>query len=212
MEADRYGPGPEIRSLRLTASLSLTPKPQEMRHWNPEAHIGDDGYVLADVKAAVAEATAGTTDEQEMRRVERIYRQRRGANARRPAQRGANARRPAQRGAARVGRHSGAPTGSDGDGSQNGAAAGAFGCRWWESQGLIFTWRSDSEDDNDVESIEERDAPTIAAPNREVTPPPHAGARAAANGTWPHAPAPDTSKSTSASRSSCSTSSTSSSN
>eukprot|EP00873_Tetraselmis_striata_P040763 jgi/Tetstr1/461027/TSEL_006177.t1 len=26
MEADRYGPGPEIRSLRLTASLSLTPQ------------------------------------------------------------------------------------------------------------------------------------------------------------------------------------------
>jgi len=45
---------------------------REMRHWNPEAHIGDDRYVLPDVKAAVAEATAGTTDEQEMRRVERI--------------------------------------------------------------------------------------------------------------------------------------------
>eukprot|EP00873_Tetraselmis_striata_P002702 jgi/Tetstr1/422966/TSEL_013744.t1 len=44
---------------------------KEMRHWNPEAHIGDDGYVLADVKAAVAEATTGTTDEQEVRRVER---------------------------------------------------------------------------------------------------------------------------------------------
>eukprot|EP00873_Tetraselmis_striata_P017985 jgi/Tetstr1/438249/TSEL_026818.t1 len=41
---------------------------KEMRHWNPEAHIGDDGYVLVDVKAAVAEATAGTTGEQEMRR------------------------------------------------------------------------------------------------------------------------------------------------
>eukprot|EP00873_Tetraselmis_striata_P008665 jgi/Tetstr1/428929/TSEL_018905.t1 len=64
---------------------------KEMRHWNPEAHIGDDGYVLADAKAAVAEATAGTTDEQEMRR--------RGANAPRPGQRGATARRPAQRGA-----------------------------------------------------------------------------------------------------------------
>eukprot|EP00873_Tetraselmis_striata_P023792 jgi/Tetstr1/444056/TSEL_031994.t1 len=72
MEADRYGPGPEIRSLRLTASLSLTPKAsREMRHWNPEAHIGDDGYVLVDAKAAVAEDTAGTTGEQEMRGVER---------------------------------------------------------------------------------------------------------------------------------------------
>eukprot|EP00873_Tetraselmis_striata_P046037 jgi/Tetstr1/466301/TSEL_010834.t1 len=93
MEADRYGPGPEIRSLRLMASLSLTPQgsrcatfgpspksdsnartmtaAKEMRHWDPEAHIGDDGYVLADVKAAVVEATAGTTGEQEMRRVER---------------------------------------------------------------------------------------------------------------------------------------------
>eukprot|EP00873_Tetraselmis_striata_P023135 jgi/Tetstr1/443399/TSEL_031412.t1 len=47
---------------------------KEMRHWNPEAHIGDDEYILADVKAAVAEATAGKTDEQEMRRVERINR------------------------------------------------------------------------------------------------------------------------------------------
>eukprot|EP00873_Tetraselmis_striata_P041884 jgi/Tetstr1/462148/TSEL_007213.t1 len=124
MEADRHGPGPEIRSLRLTASLSLTPQASrrerdvtivdalklvvgrdlatlrahlsehlgkqrglvyarqrepwrrlEMRHWNPEAHIGDDGYVLADVKAA------------------------RGANAPRPGQRGANAPRPAQQGA-----------------------------------------------------------------------------------------------------------------
>eukprot|EP00873_Tetraselmis_striata_P027308 jgi/Tetstr1/447572/TSEL_034950.t1 len=64
---------------------------KEMRHWNPEAHIGDDGYVLVDAKAAVAEATAGTIGEQEMRR--------RGANARRPGQRGANARQPGQRGA-----------------------------------------------------------------------------------------------------------------
>eukprot|EP00873_Tetraselmis_striata_P007169 jgi/Tetstr1/427433/TSEL_017596.t1 len=64
---------------------------KETRHWNPEAHIGDDRYVLPDVKAAVAEATGGTTGEQEMRR--------RGANAPRPAQRGANAPRPAQRGA-----------------------------------------------------------------------------------------------------------------
>eukprot|EP00873_Tetraselmis_striata_P034164 jgi/Tetstr1/454428/TSEL_041328.t1 len=64
---------------------------KETRHWNPEAHIGDDRYVLPDVKAAVAEATAGTTGEQEMRR--------RGANAPRPGQRGANAPRPGQRGA-----------------------------------------------------------------------------------------------------------------
>eukprot|EP00873_Tetraselmis_striata_P028137 jgi/Tetstr1/448401/TSEL_035671.t1 len=64
---------------------------KEMRHWNPEAHIEDDGYVLTDVKAAVAEASAGTTDEQEMPR--------RGANAPRPGQRGANAPRPGQRGA-----------------------------------------------------------------------------------------------------------------
>eukprot|EP00873_Tetraselmis_striata_P009286 jgi/Tetstr1/429550/TSEL_019454.t1 len=68
----------------------MTPA-KETRHWNPEAHIGDDRYVLPDVKAAVAEATAGTTGEQEMRR--------RGANAPRPGQRGANAPRPAQRGA-----------------------------------------------------------------------------------------------------------------
>eukprot|EP00873_Tetraselmis_striata_P017679 jgi/Tetstr1/437943/TSEL_026573.t1 len=81
---------------------------KEMRHWNPEAHIGDHGYVLADVKAA--SATADTTGEQEraansaprpgQRGANSAPRPaQRGANARRPAQRGANARRPAQRGA-----------------------------------------------------------------------------------------------------------------
>eukprot|EP00873_Tetraselmis_striata_P044471 jgi/Tetstr1/464735/TSEL_009482.t1 len=44
----------------------------ETRHWNPEAHIGDDEYILTDVKASVAEATAGKTGERKMRRVERI--------------------------------------------------------------------------------------------------------------------------------------------
>eukprot|EP00873_Tetraselmis_striata_P033461 jgi/Tetstr1/453725/TSEL_040681.t1 len=78
----------------------------KMRHRNPEAHVGDDEYILEDVKAAVDEATAGKTNEQEMRRVERINREgaagaagQRSANARRPGQRGANARRPGQRGA-----------------------------------------------------------------------------------------------------------------
>eukprot|EP00873_Tetraselmis_striata_P028638 jgi/Tetstr1/448902/TSEL_036128.t1 len=33
---------------------------KEMRHWNQEAHIGDD-YILADVKAAVAEAARLTS-------------------------------------------------------------------------------------------------------------------------------------------------------
>eukprot|EP00873_Tetraselmis_striata_P026599 jgi/Tetstr1/446863/TSEL_034341.t1 len=42
-----------------------------MRHWNPEAHIGDDKYILASVLPAVASATAGNIDEQEMQRVER---------------------------------------------------------------------------------------------------------------------------------------------
>eukprot|EP00873_Tetraselmis_striata_P042787 jgi/Tetstr1/463051/TSEL_007989.t1 len=65
---------------------------KEMRHWNPEAHIGDDDeYILADVKGTVAEATACKTDEQEMRR--------RGAKVPRPGQRGAKAPRPGQRGA-----------------------------------------------------------------------------------------------------------------
>eukprot|EP00873_Tetraselmis_striata_P025625 jgi/Tetstr1/445889/TSEL_003527.t1 len=93
-----------------------------MRHWNREAHIEDNGYVLPDVKATVAEATAGTTDEQEMRRrganaprpgqrgANARRPPQRGANARRPAQRGANARRPAQRGANARRRGSGAPT------------------------------------------------------------------------------------------------------
>eukprot|EP00873_Tetraselmis_striata_P010168 jgi/Tetstr1/430432/TSEL_020242.t1 len=48
---------------------------KEMRHWSPETHIGDDDYILEDVKAAVVEATAGKTDEQEMRRVEKINRE-----------------------------------------------------------------------------------------------------------------------------------------
>eukprot|EP00873_Tetraselmis_striata_P036687 jgi/Tetstr1/456951/TSEL_043621.t1 len=42
---------------------------KEMRHSYLEAHIGDDEYILADVKATVAEATAGKNDEQEMRRL-----------------------------------------------------------------------------------------------------------------------------------------------
>eukprot|EP00873_Tetraselmis_striata_P044298 jgi/Tetstr1/464562/TSEL_009318.t1 len=74
---------------------------KETRRWNPEAHIEDDRYVLADIKAAVAEATAGTIGEQEMRRrgANAPWPGQRGANAPRPGQRGANARRPAQRGA-----------------------------------------------------------------------------------------------------------------
>eukprot|EP00873_Tetraselmis_striata_P041788 jgi/Tetstr1/462052/TSEL_007122.t1 len=74
---------------------------KETRHWNPEAHIGDDRYVLPDVKAAVAEATAGTTGEQEMRRrgADAPRAAQRGADAPRAAQGGANAPRPAQRGA-----------------------------------------------------------------------------------------------------------------
>eukprot|EP00873_Tetraselmis_striata_P036549 jgi/Tetstr1/456813/TSEL_043487.t1 len=54
---------------------------KEMRQWNPEAHIGDDEYILAD-RGANARRPG-----------------QRGANARRPGQRGANARRPGQRGA-----------------------------------------------------------------------------------------------------------------
>eukprot|EP00873_Tetraselmis_striata_P021200 jgi/Tetstr1/441464/TSEL_029709.t1 len=92
-----------------------------MRHWNPEAHIGDDGYVLPDVKAARG-ANARRPGQ-------------RGANARRPGQRGANARRPAQRGA-----NSRRPA-QRGANARRPAHVGAFGCRWWESQGHIFLWR-----------------------------------------------------------------------
>eukprot|EP00873_Tetraselmis_striata_P016217 jgi/Tetstr1/436481/TSEL_025309.t1 len=69
---------------------------KEMRHWNPKAHIGDDGYVLADVKAA-RDAEGGEIELTVKGGITRISE--RGANARRPAQRGANARRLAQRGA-----------------------------------------------------------------------------------------------------------------
>eukprot|EP00873_Tetraselmis_striata_P004010 jgi/Tetstr1/424274/TSEL_014842.t1 len=48
---------------------------KEMRHWNPEANIENDEYILADVKTTVVEATAGKTDEQDMRRVEIINRE-----------------------------------------------------------------------------------------------------------------------------------------
>eukprot|EP00873_Tetraselmis_striata_P006962 jgi/Tetstr1/427226/TSEL_017414.t1 len=69
---------------------------QKWQRWNPEAHIGDDGYVLADGKAT-RDAEGG---EIELTRGANAPRPgQRGANARRPAQRGANARRPAQRGA-----------------------------------------------------------------------------------------------------------------
>eukprot|EP00873_Tetraselmis_striata_P023653 jgi/Tetstr1/443917/TSEL_031869.t1 len=61
------------RRMHETARTMAAAK--EMRHWSPEAHIGDDDYILEDVKAAVGEATAGKTDEQEMRRVERINRE-----------------------------------------------------------------------------------------------------------------------------------------
>eukprot|EP00873_Tetraselmis_striata_P042353 jgi/Tetstr1/462617/TSEL_007602.t1 len=56
----------EARRKHETTRIMAAAK--EMRHWNPEAHIGVDEYIFADVKAAVADATAGKTDEQEMRR------------------------------------------------------------------------------------------------------------------------------------------------
>eukprot|EP00873_Tetraselmis_striata_P011665 jgi/Tetstr1/431929/TSEL_021418.t1 len=46
---------------------------KEMRHCNPDAHIGDDEYI--DVKAAVDEATRYKTPQQEKDRVERISRE-----------------------------------------------------------------------------------------------------------------------------------------
>eukprot|EP00873_Tetraselmis_striata_P045999 jgi/Tetstr1/466263/TSEL_010819.t1 len=69
---------------------------KEMRHWNPEAHIGDDGYVLADIKAAARGANAPRPGQRGANAPQPAQR---GANAPRPAQRGANAPRPAQRGA-----------------------------------------------------------------------------------------------------------------
>eukprot|EP00873_Tetraselmis_striata_P042804 jgi/Tetstr1/463068/TSEL_008003.t1 len=108
------------RRMHETARTMAAAK--EMRHWSPEAHIGDDDYILEDVKAAVGEATAGKTDEQEMRRVERINREgwdyphlRSGGSgaptSRGPGQRGANAPRPGAAGRQRAAaRGSGAPT------------------------------------------------------------------------------------------------------
>eukprot|EP00873_Tetraselmis_striata_P011910 jgi/Tetstr1/432174/TSEL_021630.t1 len=70
---------------------------KEMRHWNPEAHIGDDGYVLADVKEMRRRGANAPRPGQRGANAPRPGQ--RGANARRPGQRGANARRPGQRGA-----------------------------------------------------------------------------------------------------------------
>eukprot|EP00873_Tetraselmis_striata_P020264 jgi/Tetstr1/440528/TSEL_028851.t1 len=107
---------------------------KEMRPCKPEARITDDEYILVDVKAAVAEATAGKTDEQEMRRRDANAPRpgQRGANARRPGQRGANARRPAQRGAnARRPAQRGA----------NARRPAQRGANAWGMLGHIFPWR-----------------------------------------------------------------------
>eukprot|EP00873_Tetraselmis_striata_P021362 jgi/Tetstr1/441626/TSEL_029853.t1 len=48
---------------------------KEIRHWNPEAPIGDDEYIVANVKPAVVEAAMYKTPQQERERVERIKRE-----------------------------------------------------------------------------------------------------------------------------------------
>eukprot|EP00873_Tetraselmis_striata_P040040 jgi/Tetstr1/460304/TSEL_005604.t1 len=60
---------------RMYETATTMAAAKEMRHLNPEANIGDDDYILADVKEAVDEATVGKTGEREMRRVERINRE-----------------------------------------------------------------------------------------------------------------------------------------
>eukprot|EP00873_Tetraselmis_striata_P023799 jgi/Tetstr1/444063/TSEL_003303.t1 len=80
MEADRYGPGPEIRSLRLTASLSLTPQASRCASFGPSPR--------SDSNARLGQRGANAPRPGQ-----------RSANAPRPGQRGSNARRPGQRGA-----------------------------------------------------------------------------------------------------------------
>eukprot|EP00873_Tetraselmis_striata_P022107 jgi/Tetstr1/442371/TSEL_030497.t1 len=110
MEAHRYGPGPEIRSLRLTASLSFTPQASKCAIFGPSprsysnARPGQRGANAPRQGQRGANAPRpaqrGANARRPAQRVANARRPaQRSANARRPAQRGANARRPAQRGA-----------------------------------------------------------------------------------------------------------------
>eukprot|EP00873_Tetraselmis_striata_P040678 jgi/Tetstr1/460942/TSEL_006094.t1 len=77
------------RRMHETARTMAAAK--EMRHWSPEAHIGDDDYILEDVKAArgANEPRPGAAGRQ------RAAARGSGAPTRRgPGQRGANAPRP----------------------------------------------------------------------------------------------------------------------
>eukprot|EP00873_Tetraselmis_striata_P037937 jgi/Tetstr1/458201/TSEL_044690.t1 len=87
MEAARYGPGPEIRSLRLTASLSLTPQASRCATFGPSPRSDSNGQRGANAPRPGQRGANAPRPGQ------------RGANAPRPGQRGANAPRPGQRGA-----------------------------------------------------------------------------------------------------------------
>eukprot|EP00873_Tetraselmis_striata_P045493 jgi/Tetstr1/465757/TSEL_010382.t1 len=95
IEADRHGMGPEIRSLRLTASLSLTPNLKDLAGVNPCFRIFDSLHPNT--------ARPGQRGANARRPGQRRPNARRpgqpGANAPRPGQRGANAPQPGQRGA-----------------------------------------------------------------------------------------------------------------
>eukprot|EP00873_Tetraselmis_striata_P013665 jgi/Tetstr1/433929/TSEL_023106.t1 len=69
------------RRMHETARTMAAAK--EMRHWSPEAHIGDDDYILEDVKAAVARLTAGMPgawSKHTLKRGHAIYRKMLGNN------------------------------------------------------------------------------------------------------------------------------------
>eukprot|EP00873_Tetraselmis_striata_P044304 jgi/Tetstr1/464568/TSEL_009324.t1 len=128
MEADRYGPGPEIRSLRLTASLSLTPQASRCATFGPSPRSDSNGATPTRGANAPRPAQRGANAPRPAQRGVNAPRPaQRGANAPRPAQRGANAPRPAQRGA-------NAPRPA-----QRGANAPTLGDR--RMLGHIFPWR-----------------------------------------------------------------------
>eukprot|EP00873_Tetraselmis_striata_P023184 jgi/Tetstr1/443448/TSEL_031459.t1 len=162
MEADRYGLGPEIRSHRLAASLSLTHSLKVCHLWTlfrsdsngtrtrifaRISHKGAVGCVKRTSPSRISTWVRGANARRPAQRGANARRPgQRGANARRPGQRGANARRPAQRGAsarrpAQRGANARRPA-QRGANAQRPAQRGANARRPAQRiLGHIFTWR-----------------------------------------------------------------------